>query len=706
MAIRISIMLTLFFIALILSSNAQSNSIKGRVYDKDSENREAIPYASIEVLRNDSMLLLTTSDKEGNYELKPLKAGKYKIKVSSIGYEAMQLQDVFVASNKVTFLDISMSAAIELKDIEVIDYSKPAFSIDNVTMGGTITFVEEKAMFAGGVSSASKTEGKGKQKLSSKTSPAKEASSMEVGVAKFDVDYSLSAVSIVDETSNLSSSTSYSIKAGTLTAGEVNDFTKWSLWTDMTAPTLKVWQDHWQIKPVERYSVQLTTMEGVAIIDANVQLVSSSGKIRWQAKTDNTGKAELWNDMFDGESTNENLFISVNYKGKVHTAKQLKTFNDGINVVKIPASCEIPTKADIAFVVDATSSMNDEIKYLQSELNHIISYTKEKNQIELRTGSVFYRDVTDAYITQKSDFSSDINQTINFINSQSSDGGGDLPEAVDKALEVAIGELNWSDEAISRILVLVLDAPPHSDSIAKKSIQKSIELAAAKGIRIIPIVASGADKSTEYLMRSFALATNGTYTFLTDHSGIGYSHIKPTTDQYNVVLLNDLLKRIFYEFLYTSSCNTQYITDKEIRDTMYLFNPIIIDKVIMDSTILSKQTKALLLAKDSSTIAIADTATKLQDTLANSTENQERKPEVFKSLKYYPNPTSHTLYIEIEGNASELFLCDISGKIVQRFTSQNQTKVEIDVTNFSSGIYYLKYHHLDTWLDGKVIITH
>ena len=69
-----------------------------------------------------------------------------------------------------------------------------------------------------------------------------------------------------------------------------------------------------------------------------------------------------------------------------------------------------------------------------------------------------------------------------------------------------------------------------------------------KGIKIIPIVASGANKNVEFLMRYFSVATNGTYVFLTDDSGIGNPHIKPTTDDFKVEKLNDLIVRLIEKY--------------------------------------------------------------------------------------------------------------------------------------------------------------
>ena len=99
--------------------------------------------------------------------------------------------------------------------------------------------------------------------------------------------------------------------------------------------------------------------------------------------------------------------------------------------------------------------------------------------------------------------------------------GKDFPEAVHTALDKAVNELQWSLNAKTRILFLVLDAPPHHNTGVIKYLQKSIMKASEKGIKIIPITASEINKETEFLMRFLSLSTNGSYVFVTNHSGIG-----------------------------------------------------------------------------------------------------------------------------------------------------------------------------------------
>src|SRR2546425_636072 len=85
-----------------------------------------------------------------------------------------------------------------------------------------------------------------------------------------------------------------------------------------------------------------------------------------------------------------------------------------------------------------------EQNFLKMELEDVITKTfKKYNDLDLRVGSVFYRDRGDEYVTKYIDFQADLLKVLNFIKLQSADGGGDEPEAVDSALDVALNQLQW-----------------------------------------------------------------------------------------------------------------------------------------------------------------------------------------------------------------------------------------------------------------------
>jgi hypothetical protein len=292
--------------------------------------------------------------------------------------------------------------------------------------------------------------------------------------------------------------------------------------------------------------------------------------------------------------------------------------------------------------------MGDEIRYLQEELQDVIGKTAAKyKDVNLHSGAVFYRDHADEYLTRHINFQTDPLQLINFIKNQSAGGGGDFPEAVEDALTTALDSLQWHKDARAKILFLVLDAPPHD--AAKDKINKLISRAAAMGIRVVPVVCSGIDKSTEYLMRCMALATNGSYVFLTDDSGIGNPHIKPTTDEFKVELLNDLLPRLIGDMIYVAPCN----------EKQNIAEPVV--------------------SKADTTVVVV-----------------------------YPNPTRGNITIQSSKELREVFITDFTGKVLMKALPVTKGgRAQVNLSNYPSGTYLVKYHiEGKGWGVEKVVLVH
>jgi len=335
-------------------------------------------------------------------------------------------------------------------------------------------------------------------------------------------------------------------QSGLVTAGEWNDLNSWDFYqkTLMKEP-FKGFPDDWQMYTNHRIAVALTAKNKPAA-NATVTLFRNDTPI-WTAKTDNLGRAELWVGAFQKEKElNPTLLrLKVNEQW-VSTATISET---QVNRIALDETLPSPTnQVQIAFMVDATGSMGDELEFLKMDLKKVINEVQKTNtQLKISTATVFYRDEGDEYVVKHSPFTEDINQTTEFISQQRADGGGDFPEAVDKAL-VQLNQLQWQPEARTRIAFLVLDAPPHNKPAVISSIQYSVKTAAASGIKLIPVVASGIDKTTEFLMRFIAMYTNGTYVFITDHSGIGNKHLEPSVGEYQVEKLSDLMVRLIKKY--------------------------------------------------------------------------------------------------------------------------------------------------------------
>ena len=194
------------------------------------------------------------------------------------------------------------------------------------------------------------------------------------------------------------------------------------------------------------------------------------------------------------------------------------------------------------FVIDATGSMGDEMRYLKSEIDDVIGKVKENNPTsKVSLAMMVYRDLKDEYVTRYSDFTEDIAAQKAFLSKQNASGGGDIEEAVDTALDEAVNK-QWSSRG-TKLIFHVADAPAHDKDLAKWS--KAVNTAAKKGIQIMTVAASGIDKKAEFYFRSQSMITGGQYVFLTDDSGIGNSHEKPTIkEKLTVEYLNDCLIRL------------------------------------------------------------------------------------------------------------------------------------------------------------------
>lgn len=430
-----------------------------------------------------------------------------------------------------------------------------------------------------------------------------------------------------------------------LTAGEVNDFKKWKLWEDYTEKEFKEFANLWNITMKERYTVELQSNAHYPLVGESVFLIHKYTKDTiWHAITDNTGKAELWANTQKNSQASE-YYISIN---GTQTIKNPYKFQEGINRLTLNKPCTTNNTVEIAFVVDATGSMGDEIEYLKLELEEVINKTfQQYNNLDVRAASVFYRDRGDEYVTKFVQFNNDLLKVLNFIKLQKAAGGGDMPEAVDAALATAIDSLKWSTNTRAKILFLILDAPPHLSESNK--LNNLIQKAANQGIRVVPIVCSGADKQTEFLMRTIALATNGTYLFLTNDSGIGNEHIKPTTDYFSVELLNNLLPRIIEQMIFVQDCNNATQPDFSFRN---------------------------------------------QDNILK--------------IKISPNPTKGNISIVTTKPLRDIFITDFTGKILTRLNMvEKQTTWSLNIQHYPSGTYLVKYATSDnTWGTEKIILMH
>ena len=460
---------------------------------------------------------------------------------------------------------------------------------------------------------------------------------------------------------------STSIAPGQITAGIWNDVDCWDAFKKTHEdPSIASIANRWGMR-FNRQLVKLSDKHGKPLSDASVQLMDSENQLLWSCKTDNRGLAVLYMDFRGPLEPNGSVYRSmpdaspVQFKSIVSELKTSPTAKPAVKTGKLVVvkngqvfekknwklapnntaeelqlnnfETSVNRVVDICLVVDATGSMGDELHYLKSEMMDVMMRAQNASPCaKFRFSSVFYRDLGDAYVTVSKPFTDRVDDVIEYVNQQSVGGGGDFPEAMDSAMAVAVNGMQWSSQAISRIIFLVLDAPAHD--YAAQRLRETIEKAAKMGIKIIPIAASGIDKNCEFLFKYMATATYGDYVYITDHSGIGNGHLKPTGVKENKQYLNDLMVDLISKYSQFEGCDNQSPTQMEPRVELFGDQDI--------------------------------------------------------HLQAYPNPAISDLAIQCNELIEAAELTTLDGRIIKLFDKINSKNTYISVDGLSSGIYVLR----------------
>lgn len=333
---------------------------------------------------------------------------------------------------------------------------------------------------------------------------------------------------------------------GLLTAGEWCDNLNFDFFTDVLQR--QDWSDYpirYQLTIARRIAVTVLNAQNEPLSNVPVVWVGANGQDVYRAVTDASGLAYLF-AFSDDQAQGGTVTISLD---GAEDSQPVASGEDTLRFV-MDAPVRAAETLDLMFVIDTTGSMGDELSYLQAELEDVIRSVSDAHpNTRIRLSVNFYRDKGDAYLVLPFDFTENIRQSLADLAAQSAAGGGDNPEAVDVALANALNEHDWAEGSV-RLCYLVCDAPPHSNQLnVVTQLQKLLPAFAANGVHLIPVASSGVDTEAEYFLRTAAALTGGTYTFLTNDSGIGGDHLEPTIGEYQVRPLNELLVEITSRYL-------------------------------------------------------------------------------------------------------------------------------------------------------------
>ena len=111
----------------------------------DKITKETIPFANVVVETGGIQAGGGVTNIDGEVIIKPLTPGKYNVKATYVGYQAVEISNVTLSVGKTAYLNIDMVAGQELGPVEVIQWKKPLIDPDTKS-GGTVDRAEYQHM--------------------------------------------------------------------------------------------------------------------------------------------------------------------------------------------------------------------------------------------------------------------------------------------------------------------------------------------------------------------------------------------------------------------------------------------------------------------------------------------------------------------------------------------------------------------------------
>lgn len=188
-----------------------------------------------------------------------------------------------------------------------------------------------------------------------------------------------------------------------------------------------------------------------------------------------------------------------------------------------PAAPRAQTESviDVVFVLDTTGSMSGLIEGAKQKIWSIANtIATAQPRPTVRMGLVGYRDRGDAYITQLTPLTDDLDAVYAELMKFEAGGGGDGPESVNQALFEGVMQQPWSDDASAlKLIYLVGDAPPHMDYEQDTKYAETCSTAAGKGI-IINTIQCGSWAETTPIWQEIARLSEGEYFAIQQDGGV------------------------------------------------------------------------------------------------------------------------------------------------------------------------------------------
>jgi hypothetical protein len=201
-------------------------------------------------------------------------------------------------------------------------------------------------------------------------------------------------------------------------------------------------------------------------------------------------------------------------EGSASTTVALDDDGDGTAEMRLAGARRNDARViDLAFILDTTGSMSEEIASVKSTIQ-TVAKTLQGGQFQVRIGMVEYKDRTDKFVTKNYAFTTDLQDFAKKISGIEAGGGGDMPEDMNQGVHAALTELEWSSQSVAKMAFVIADAPPHLDYPNDPDYALSMKTASHKGIQLFGVAASGMDALGQAVMRQMAQYTGATEMFV------------------------------------------------------------------------------------------------------------------------------------------------------------------------------------------------
>lgn len=303
--------------------------------------------------------------------------------------------------------------------------------------------------------------------------------------------------------------------------------------------------------PVEgRQVIAVVDPEGRPVLGARVAVEDSGGEVVANLTTYADGRTLFHAPLGDVDPNTQrraSYTLAVTPPGGGDVVRHRLDPDQRTHTVELGSGSVEGVRLDVALLLDATGSMGDEIDRLKANMVSVAEQiAAHPSNPDVRFGLTVYRDEGDAFVTRSFAFTGDVAEFTAALRDVQADGGGDEPEALEEGLAEVVTGQEWRDDAV-QLVMLVADAPPH---LRSPGYDETLRAAAARGIKVFPIAASGAasDPATEYVFRQIAQFTMARFVFLTYGADGGPTgeHTDHSVEpgSYDVLALDELVVKL------------------------------------------------------------------------------------------------------------------------------------------------------------------